>query len=190
MSAMLKWILGAVAVVAAVLVIRSYIGARDAEWNARVERESARAEIALALGDSLRVEADSLEARVDSLSVRASVRDTVIRRVVERIPVEVPADCEPFTAPRDTAILLLSEQVGDVTAALDAQREAAARLRAAEAKARIAADSLLAVLDDRPRPVSPLIPSVGLGCAAGLSPLSRQADVVCGLSLNWEVKLF
>lgn len=185
-----KYALGAAAVVAAVLVARSVIGARDAEWQARVERETARAEAALLYGDSLRVEADSLEAQVDSLETRVSVRDTVIRRVVERIPVEVPADCEPFTAPRDTAILLLTEQVHDVSDALAAQREAAARLRQAEYQARIAADSLLAVLDDRPRPLSPLIPSVGLGCTAGLSVTTRAPDAACGLTLSWEVRLF
>lgn len=187
---MLKWILGAAAIVVAVLAIRAFATQRDAEWQIRVERESARAEIALARGDSLRQEANELQGLADSYALLAEQRDTVIQRVVERIPVEVPADCEPFTAPRDTAILLLTEQVETVTGAFEAERQAAGRLRAAEAQARMAADSLLSVLDDRPRPLSPLIPSVGLGCTAGLSVTTRAPDAACGLTLSWEVRLF
>lgn len=186
----LKWALGAAAVVAAVLAVRSFIGARDAEWNARVERESARAEAALAVGDSLRQDAARAARAADSLAVEASIRDTVIQRVVERIPVVTPPECEPFTAPRDTAILLLKEQVATVTDAFERQREATARLRAAEQMARASADSLLAVLGDRPRPLSPLIPKVGLGCSAGVSVTRGAPDAACGLTLSWEVKLF
>lgn len=186
---MWKYALGAVAVVAAVLIVRSLWAAKDAEWQERVEREMARAEVLLEIGDSLRVEAESYEELADSLAVAAETRDTVIVTMIEELPAP-PADCEPYTAPRDSVIAEQEKRYDDVTAALEAQREATAKLRIAEAKARMAGDSLLAVLSDRPRPLSPLIPSVGLGCTAGLSPLTRQADVVCGLSLSWEVKLF
>jgi hypothetical protein len=189
MSRSFGYALGAVAVVAAVLAVRSFASQRDAEWQMRVERETARAEEALAIGDSLRVEAKSYEEVADSLAVEAERRDTVIVTMIEELPAP-PADCEPYTAPRDSVIAEMAERHNDISAAFEAEREAAALLRAAEQRARMAGDSLLAVLDARPRPLSPLIPSVGLGCTAGLSPLTRQADVVCGLSLNWEVKLF
>ena len=186
---MTKIALGAVAVVAAVLFVRSVIGAKDAGWQERVERETVRAESALSLGDSLRVSARSYEKLADSLAVAADKRDTVIQRMVVELPAP-PPDCEPYTAPRDTLIAELQEQNTEVMDAFKAEREATTRLRVAEAHARAASDSLLAVLDDRPRPLSPLIPSVGLGCTAGLSALTRQPDVACGLTLSWEVKLF
>lgn len=189
MTALWKYGLGAVAVVVAVLVVRSYIGAKDAEWQERVEREMARAEEALAVGDSLRVEAESYEEVADSLAVEAERRDTVIVTMIEELPAP-PVDCEPYTAPRDSVIAEMAERHDDITAAFEAEREAAALLRAAESRARAAADSLSAVLGDRPRPMSPLIPSVGLGCTAGVSPLTQRPDVTCGLSLSWEVNLF
>lgn len=186
---MVKYALGAVAIVAAVLVVRSWAGQRDAEWQERVEREMVRAEEALAVGDSLRVEARSYEEVADSLAVEAETRDTVIVTMVKELPAP-PADCEPYTAPRDSVIVQQEERYDDITAAFEAERQAAALLRAAEAKARMAADSLSGVLSDRPRPLSPLIPSVGLGCTVGISPLTRRADAACGLSLQWEVNLF
>ena len=188
MTSWLKYGLGAAAIVAAVLTVRSVWAAKDAEWQERVERESARAEAALVVGDSLRVEAISLEARADSLETVAAQRDTVIQTRIVNLPAPTP-DCEPFTAPRDSVIFLQAEQIEDVRSAFEAQREASARLRAAEAHARQAADSLLAVLDDRPRPLSPLIPKVGLGATAGICT-TGQPCVAVGLSLSWEVKLF
>lgn len=184
----IKHALGAVAIVAAVLALRSFVGARDAEWQARVERESARAETALAIGDSLRVEATELEGLATSLAFQAEQRDTVIIRMIEELPAP-PPDCEAFTAPRDSVIIEQEERYADVTAALDAQREATARLRVAEALARQSADSLLSVLDDRPRPLSPLIPTIGLGATAGVCT-TGQPCVAVGLTLSWEVNLF
>jgi hypothetical protein len=188
MTKLLKYALGAVAVVAAVLVVRSWAGQRDAEWQERVEREVARAEEALAIGDSIRVEAESYESLADSLATASKQRDTVIVRMVEELPAP-PVDCEPFTAPRDSVIAEMAERHDDVAAAFEAEREAAALLRAAEARARVSADSLLAVLDDRPRPLSPLIPKVGLGATAGICT-TGQPCVAVGLTLSWEVKLF
>ena len=175
--------------VAAALAVRSYMGQRDAAWQARVESEMVRAEAALAIGDQLREEATTLEGVVDSLYVEAQRQDTVIQQMIVELPAP-PVDCEPFTLPRDAVILELGEQNDTISEALRQQREAAGLLRAAESRARAAADSLLAVLDDRPRPLSPFIPSVGLGCTAGISALTRQPDVACGLTLSWEVKLF
>lgn len=189
MKNLIKYALGAAAVVAAVLAIRSFVGARDAEWQARVEREAARAEVALALGDSLRSAADRLETEVDSLVSNAARLDTVVQTRIVELPAP-PTDCEPFTAPRDSVILLQEERFTSVSAALEREREAAALLRQAEAHARESADSLLAVLDDRPRPLSPLIPTVGLGCSAGLSVTTGTPDAACGLTLSWEVRLF
>jgi hypothetical protein len=154
-----------------------------------VERETVRAEAALALGDSLRVEATAYETRADSLAVAAARIDTVVQERIVALPTP-PPDCEPFTAPRDSVILLQEERHDSLSLALEDQRTALDHLRRAEAAARTAGDSLLAVLEARPRPLSPLIPSVGLGCSAGLSVTRAMPDAVCGLTLSWEVNLF
>jgi hypothetical protein len=193
-----KYALGAVAVVAAVLVVRSWAGQRDAEWQERVERVQATAEAALAFGDSLRVEAAELGVVADSLKIEADRRDTVIVTKIKELPVIVtkikelpapPVDCEPFTLPRDSVIVLQEERYDAISEAFDRERQAAALLRQAEARARTAADSLSSVLDDRPRPLSPLIPKVGLGATAGICT-TGQPCVAVGLTLSWEVRLF
>jgi hypothetical protein len=183
-----KYALGAVAVVAAVLVVRSWAGQRDAEWQERVERVQATAEAALAFGDSLRVEAAELGVVADSLKIEADRRDTVIVTKIKELPAP-PVDCEPFTLPRDSVIVLQEERYDAISEAFDRERQAAALLRQAEARARTAADSLSSVLDDRPRPLSPLIPKVGLGATAGICT-TGQPCVAVGLTLSWEVRLF
>jgi hypothetical protein len=187
-SSTIKYGLGAVAVVAAVLAVRSWAGQRDAEWQARVERVQAQADAALAIGDSLRVEATSLGVVADSLKIESEKQDTVIVHMVEQLPAP-PPDCEPFTLPRDSVIMFMEERHETITEAFERQREASALLRQAEARAREAADSLSSVLDDRPTPLSPFIPRVGLGATAGICT-TGQPCVAVGLTLSWEVRLF
>lgn len=189
MSKLLKYALGTAAVVAVVLSVRSWAGQRDAEWQARVERVQATADVALAIGDSLREEATTLGVVADSLKIEADRQDTVIVVKIKTLPTP-PPDCEPFTLPRDSVILLQEERYETITEAFNRARTESTLLRQAEAEARTAADSLSSVLDARPTPMSPLIPTVGLGCTAGISALTRQPDVACGLTMSWEVKLF
>lgn len=184
----LKWILGAAAIVVAVLVVRSFVSARDAEWQTRVEREMLRADAALAASDSLVDRATELEVLADSAFRKAETRDTVIIRMVEELPAP-PADCEPFTAPRDSVIVAQEERYENISAAFEKQREAAVALRLAEASAHRAADSLAAVLDSRPRPLSPLIPEIGVGAFAGICS-TGQPCVGLGVGVQWKVRLF
>jgi len=185
---MTKWVLGAVAILAAVLVTRSFIGQRDAEWQARVERERARAEVSLTVADAATTKAATLQIVADSLRIEAESQDTVIVTQIRNLPAP-PPDCVPFTAPRDTVILTLKRQQMTTIAALRMQREANALLRIAEASAHSAADSLAAVLDDRPKPVSPLIPKVGVGPTFGICSTGEPCFAV-GVQLTWEVNLF
>lgn len=187
-SGSLKWIAGAVAIVAAVLVVRSVWSAKDAEWQERVEREVARAEAAIEVGDSLRAEARYLSLEADSLIAEAAIKDTVIVTMLEQLPAP-PPDCEPFTAPRDSAILVMQERHDNVASAFARERESNIRLRQAEAKAAASTDSLLAVLDSRPRPLSPLIPEVGVGVFAGICT-TGQPCAGLGVGVQWKVRLF
>lgn len=184
----LRWALGAAAIVAAVLVVRSYVGARDAEWQTRVETEMARAEAALVEADIANGRATSFSALADSAFMEAMRKDTVIVRMIEELPAP-PADCEPFTAPRDSVIVGLQDINADLESAVEAERSATDQLRIAEGLARRSADSLLAVLGDRPQPLSPLIPKIGLGATAGICT-TGQPCVAMGLTLSWEVNLF
>jgi hypothetical protein len=179
--------MGAVAI-AAVLVARSFINQRDAIWQERVEREMARATANLKAVDRAQEEAVRFQAAADSLLSLSREKDTVVVTMIEELPAP-PPDCEAFTAPRDSVIRYLRDQRLNVLAALDAQRKAAALLQNAADQAAETADSLYSVLDDRPRPVSPLIPKVGIGMVAGLCT-TGQPCVAGGLSLQWEVNLF
>lgn len=183
-----KYALGAAAVVVAVLMVRGLLGARDAEWNARVEREMDRAQVALGVNAGLRVEASELQALADSLRTEASRRDTVILKEIVSLPAP-PAECESFTLPRDRVIFLQGEQITTLRTENNIVRQRAELLRRAEILARSSADSMLALLQDRPRPLSPLIPSIGLGATAGVCT-TGQPCVAIGLTLSWEVKLF
>lgn len=183
-----KLAVAAVALVAAVAYASSVYLRKQDEWNQRVAAETARAEAALAIGDSLRDRATELEGLATSLAFEAEKRDTVIVRMVEELPAP-PADCEPFTAPRDSVIVELGLQVDDYREAFFNQKTATDQLRRAEALARASADSLLAVLDDRPLPRHPLIPEIGVGATAGVCT-TGQPCVAVGLTLSWKVRLF
>lgn len=187
-SDLIKWVLGATAIVAVVLVVRSYVGAKDAEWQTRVEVVQAQSRENLAIGDSLREEAAELRGLATSLAFAAEQRDTVVIRMVEQLPAP-PPDCEPFTLPRDSVIIALQEQYGLATAAYRTERSASDQLRLAEAKARESSDSLLAVLADRPKPLSPLIPEIGVGLFAGLCTTGQPCAGV-GVGFQWKVRMF
>ncbi len=183
-----RYIVGAAAVLVAVLAVRSIVGARDAEWQARVDRVLVSTSTALAEGAVHLSNADSLTTLADSLRVEASRRDTVIQKMIVELPAPT-AGCEAFTLPRDNVIFTLGEQVIELTLVADTERSAAQKLRLAEALARLSADSLRAVLIDRPKPLPAFLPSIGLGVTAGVNTRG-QPDVVFGLTLSWEVKLF
>ena len=85
--------------------------------------------------------------------------------------------------------MAMEERHENITAAFERQREAAVLLRAAEAEAHRAADSLAAVLDSRPRPLSPLIPEIGVGAFAGFCS-TGQPCVGVGVGVQWKVRLF
>ena len=183
-----KYALGAAAILVAVLVVRSYTGGKEAEWQARADLAVAHAEEALAEGALARAEADSLQALADSL-LSAGVRvETIVKEVIVNLPAP-PTECEAFTLPRDKVILLLGEQSTLYRRSAEVQRAAADQLRVAEALARATADSLIIVIKNHPRPRPSLIPAVGLGATAGLCT-TGQPCVAVGLTLSWEVKLF
>lgn len=184
---MTKYILGAVAVVAIALGVRHFFGQKDAEWQARVERVSAMVQTERARADAVARQAVAFQTVADSLRAEAARRDTVIVTRIERLPVP-PPDCEAFTLPRDSVILEQERRYGDILSAFDAERQASARLYSAFVATSFSADSLQAVLDDRPRPLSPLIPRVGLGVTAGICTTGQPCAAV-GLTLSWEVKL-
>ena len=184
----IKWAVGAVAIVAAVLIVRSFVSARDADWHERVEREMVRADLALAAADSLVDRATELEGLATSLAFEAAKRDTVIIRMTRELPAP-PPDCEPFTAPRDSVIVVMEERHDNITAAFAREREAAVLLRQAADRATTAADSLAAVLDSRPRPLSPFIPEIGVGAFAGFCS-TGQPCVGIGVGVQWKLRLF
>lgn len=185
---MSKWIVRVVALAVAAFILHSFIGMRDAAWQARVETVMEKATTELARADSLSDEAKDLRALADSLALEAERKDTVIVRMVEELPAPSPS-CEAFTEPRDEVIRFQEVRYGDLQKAHETQTKAMDLLRRAEIAARESADSLYAVLDDRPRPLSPLIPEVGVGAFAGVCSTGAPCAGI-GFTLQWKVRLF
>lgn len=183
-----KIALAALAVLAGVAYASSVYLRKQDEWNARVERVQAEARANLALADSATARADELQGLSDSLAFLAEQRDTVIIRMIEELPAP-PADCEPYTAPRDSVIHELGLRADDLLAAFEIERTASDQLRIAEARSHAAADSLAAVLSDRPLPKPGWIPEIGLGATAGICT-TGQPCVAVGVTLSWKVRLF
>lgn len=178
----------ALAVLAGVAYASSVYLRKQDEWNARVERVEAIARAELARADSAEARATELQGLSDSLALLAEQRDTVIVRMIEELPAP-PADCEPFTAPRDSVIVELGLRADDLLAAFNTERSAANQLRIAEARSRAAADSALAVLADRPLPKPGWIPEIGLGATAGVCT-TGQPCVAVGVTMSWKLRLF
>lgn len=185
---MSKWVVRATAFAVVAFILHSFVGMRDAAWQARVETVMDIATIELARADSLLTENELLQMEADSLANEAAKRDTVIIRMVEELPTPAPS-CEAFTEPRDRVIRFQEVRYGDLQAAYDKRGDAMDLLRRAEIAARGAADSLYAVLDDRPRPLSLLIPEVGVGAFAGVCSTGAPCAGI-GFTLQWKVRLF
>jgi hypothetical protein len=163
--------------------------------DARVAWE-ARAVAALEQSARDRQSATEARHRADEAQQRAvraeSAADSIAqtrRQVVERIrTVTVPAEAIPYTAPRDTAIALLTAEVDTLRVALAERRVESDALRLANATLAGNVARLEAVLRERPRPERRWMPVIVVGVSAGvgadLRPFAGPA-----VSVGWRVRL-
>lgn len=133
--------------------------------------------------------ADSAEARATYAEARAdSIKRVRILAAPARaaIVAAAPDTCKPaiaaLTAERDEAVV----EAGQRQSALDAQKQATAILRPA-GDALAGATSQLAKAA-KPSFLSHLIPSIGIGGAAGLSVIDRRPDALIGVTFSWRLR--
>lgn len=153
--------------------------ARAAEAESLAERLAARA---LAAEDAAKAE----RARADSAAAWAEAERSRIRpKVVEVREIEVPAPCEQYTAPRDTLLDALAAEADGWREAWTRQKRVAGELRAALDLRSAAADSLAAVLADRPAPRNSWWPDLAVGPFVGVCADVRPCAGV-GVTLSWS----
>lgn len=156
----------------------------DSEWQKRAEAAINRASEAEAMVDSLRAEADSL---VESATIVAdSARESEI--VTDSILVTLPPPRTSAEALRDVVIESLKRERDLWHDAYLLQVRATARLDAALDTAMAEIDSLVSVLEDRPRPRPWWVPRFSVGPAAGVCD-SNGLEFCKGVvaQLGWEI---
>lgn len=147
--------------------------------------------------------------RAAETHIRDSLTRTLTPRLAERAHAATTADSVVLAAPDTCApvIAALQEEVAATQHVADTYlalwtHEAAARDSASralffaqhalsEAHRALAASATKAASIEIPHPswLTRILPQPSLGCTAGLSPITAQADIVCGASLGWKVSL-
>lgn len=174
----------AVVILVAVTVVSGYcVDQRFREWNKRVEQveEFAKAETARAA--SAVVEAGDQKARADSVVRAARERAPEIRERIVRVREELPPD-----PARDSIIDSLVADNEQLVAVYDSVSAAYTVLLHSYNSLLVVNDSLLAVLEDRPRPRPRWAPSLQAGVFAGVCSDGRLCAGVGG-GLMFEIKI-
>lgn len=155
--------------------------------NEGLERERATAEAAVyvmheALGraDSLTIVAAEANARADSLE---SVR-VVSKPAVARIVATAPDTCGPVIAALTAQLAQAEAEAATRDTAYQQQKAATAALQPPAVHLADATAGL--VKATRPSFLSRLVPTFGVGGAAGISALDRKPDAVIGVTVSWR----
>jgi hypothetical protein len=183
-------LIAVVALVVAAAVGGYCVDAKFREWNERVEEVVRFAEEETARADSAVAEADVWQSRADSIAIEAEARSPIIRERIRlvRDSVPVPDTCYAVVAQRDSLIDEALAEADDWRLAYAAEKAAAEALRSGYNSLLVVNDSLLAVLDDRPRPRPRWAPSLQMGVFAGVCSDGRPC-VGAGAGLTVEVKI-
>lgn len=181
----------AVAVVVIAVVVTDHCHQGNIEqWEQRVEtlqraHEATRTR-ALDLLEAERARADSAEARAQ----RLRVQEPIIRERIDSVRVHTPVELqdEPAIVQRDSIIDGLIRQRDQWKALYEEEHTANKRLRRALDNAVADADSLSAVLDDRPGDRPWFIPRLGLGPGAGIT-FDGDPYAGVGVHISWSISL-
>lgn len=162
---------------------------RRAAWEADAARVTAAARLERARADSANARAAAAEVRADSAMAAADALRS--RRIAVRVRVDtmhVPVEAQPYTAPRDTLIALLSAEADTLRAVVAAQDTAIAQLRTANGHLRAALDSTVAVLERRPR-TRWWVPEVRVGYGGVLSVAEGRMYHGPAVVVGWKITL-
>lgn len=183
-------LIAVVVLVAAAAVSGYCVDAKFRAWNERVETVLEFAEEETARADSAVAEADVWQSRADSIAIEAEARSPIIRERIRlvRDSVPVPDTCYAVVAQRDSLIDAALAEADRWRAAYEAERSAADRLREGYNALLVVSDSLVAVLEDRPKPRPRWLPSLQVGLFAGICS-DGQPCVGVGGGLTVEIKI-
>jgi multidrug efflux pump subunit AcrA (membrane-fusion protein) len=95
-----------------------------------------------------------------------------------------PDTCAPAIDALQGELADADSTIAGLSDALEEQKRATATLKPATKAVVDAAEDLVAITGGSF--LQDLIPEVGFGITAGVSPLTRRADVVVGVGLNWD----
>lgn len=187
---MTRWGRAAVGLVV-ILVIAASLGRlythQAGEWEQRAASAAERARAERVRADSATAAAAFATAQADSLARAADQREVKVReRIVYLRAQPVPDSCQTFTAPRDSVIDSLLVVVDDWKGAYHVQSAASSSLRTANRILSESNDSLLQVIDARPRPRPWYIPEIGVGPFVGACTTGPCAGA--GLTLSWRIR--
>lgn len=157
------------------------------DWDLRASSAVATAEAERVRADSLQSVAYHFQAAADSLARVATERGARVRERVEVVrEVRVPDSCVSFVAPRDSVIDTLFVQVDTWRGAYEAQILSSLALTGAYEVRGTVIDSLVSVLQDRPKPRAAWIPEVRVGLWTGICSTGSPCLGV-GVGLAWRV---
>jgi len=164
---------------------------RVSEYERRAQTAEAFARVTLAWSDSVGAMADSIEAENVELALRTARRDTVVRVryrdvLIREELLPAPDSCIPFIAVRDSIIREGMAIIDSTRAAYDREVVVSGMLRLSRDTLRVAVDSLVNVLHDRPGQRPWFIPTLGVGPTLGWCLDGPCAGV--GVSLAWRVR--
>jgi len=163
--------------------------ARDSRvWETRAVHALALADTATSRADSLEAVASAANTRAEEMAELAAQRGRLAQqRVVEIRERAVPDTCLSYTTPRDEVIDTLLVSVDRWGAAWGEGVAARVALTSANLSLRLVADSMSAVLRDRPGGRSAWVPTVGLGLFTGLC-VGGDPCAGVGVTLSWSIR--
>lgn len=181
----------AAVVVIAVVVAGQCVHQNESEWEDRVERlqkdfAESRARYEEALEDA-KERADSAE----TLAEEARAHQPAIEKRIRTVRVETPPDLEdhPAIVVRDSIIDAQQDQIGRWRSAFEQQRRAFLDLQEVAEDALAQADSLSAVLGDRPSGRPWWLPRLGVGPYVGVNAKGEPSIGPVSAHISWEIKL-
>lgn len=184
----MRWaVLIAAVVIAAAVVSGLFVDREFREWNRRVEEvqefaesETARADSAVARGRAAQAAADLTRAEAVRLTIANRERIAALDTVV-------PEECEEVVAVRDTLIREVLVESDTWRLAFEKQRKASTQFISAQRRQSVVIDSLMLVLDARPRPRPAWLPTVSVGPFVGFC-VNGQPCAGIGVGLTWKVR--
>jgi len=185
------WIIAGLAVglIGMILVGKCYRSQAN-EWEKQVRVVLSQAEDLDRQAKEAVKRADNAEAEIEILVESVRDKQPIIRERIDSVRVETPLELagHPAIVKRDEIIADLIVESADWEEAYEREVEVANLLRVANAFALARGDSLVRVLEDRPKKHPWYIPRLGVGPYAGIDMNGKPSVGPIAVHLAWEIK--